>query len=172
MQTLSTAFGLAGIRLGFAFTSPEIALLLNSLKAPYNISSPTSALAKAALAPKNLAVMREKREKIILQRKRLQEELPKVPGIGRFLGGSASNFLLVEILDKPLEDGGKPSNPVAVAVYQALAEAKGVVVRFRGKEYGCEGCLRITVGTEEEVTRFLQEIEAVLRTIYTGAPAS
>jgi histidinol-phosphate aminotransferase len=172
MQTLSKAFGLAGIRLGFAFTSPEIALLLNSLKAPYNISSPTSALAKAALAPKNLAVMRENREKIILQRKRLQEVLPKVPGIGRFLGGSASNFLLVEILDKPLEDGGKPSNTVAVAVYQALAETKGVVVRFRGKEYGCEGCLRITVGTQEEVTRFLQEIEGVLRTIYTRTPAS
>ena len=63
MQTLSKAFGLAGIRLGSAFTSPPIARLLNNLKAPYNISSPTSALACAALQPKNLAVMRRNREK-------------------------------------------------------------------------------------------------------------
>jgi histidinol-phosphate aminotransferase len=48
MQTLSKAFGLAGIRLGAAFTSPPIARLLNSLKAPYNISNPTSQLAIAA----------------------------------------------------------------------------------------------------------------------------
>ena len=101
MQTLSKAFGLAGIRLGSAFTSPPIARLLNNLKAPYNISSPTSALACAALQPKNLAVMRRNREKIMEQRNRMMRELPKIPGVGNFLGGAESNFLLTEILDKP-----------------------------------------------------------------------
>ncbi|KKY18190.1 putative histidinol-phosphate aminotransferase [Phaeomoniella chlamydospora] len=168
IQTLSKAFGLAGIRLGVAFTSPEIARLLNSLKAPYNISSPTSALASAALSSTNLAVMKEKKDKIISQRDRLVEKLPKIAGIGRFLGGFESNFLLVEILDKPREEGGKPSNPAALAVYESLAEHKGVVVRFRGKELGCEGCLRITVGTEREVDRFLGEISSVLRSIFAG----
>ncbi|OCK84091.1 histidinol-phosphate aminotransferase [Lepidopterella palustris CBS 459.81] len=167
MQTLSKAFGLAGIRLGAAFTSPQIARLLNSLKAPYNISNPTSQLARAALTPQHLGVMREKREKIIVQRDRLQRELPRIPGIGKFLGGSDSNFLLVEILDAPLEKGGKPSNETALAVYEGLAEEKGVVVRFRGKEVGCLGCLRITVGTEKEVDRFLVEIKAVLGNIYS-----
>lgn len=162
MQTLSKAFGLAGIRLGTAFTSPEIAVLLNSLKAPYNISSPTSAIAQAALQPKSLAVMRSKREKILQQRDRMLQELPKVPGIGRFLGGADSNFLLVEVLDKPREIGGRPSNRTATALYESLAEERGVVVRFRGKEAGCEGCLRITVGTAEEVDRFLQETRKVL----------
>ncbi|WEW54900.1 histidinol-phosphate transaminase [Emydomyces testavorans] len=168
MQTLSKAFGLAGIRLGVAFTSAEIARLLNSLKAPYNISSPTSALAQAALAPANLAVMRGNREKIIVQRNRMLRELPRIPGVGRSLGGTDSNFLLVEVLNKPAEEGGKPCNKTALVVYQSLAEQKGVVVRFRGKEYGCEGCLRITVGTESEVSRFLDELQAVLNSIYTG----
>lgn len=166
MQTLSKAFGLAGIRLGTAFTSPEIAVLLNKLKAPYNISSPTSAIAQAALQPKNLAVMRNKREKILKQRDRMLHELPTVPGIGRFLGGADSNFLLVEILDKPRAMGGRPSNKTATAVYESLAEERGVVVRFRGKEVGCEGCLRITVGTADEVDRFLQETRTVLAAIF------
>jgi histidinol-phosphate aminotransferase len=169
MQTLSKAFGLAGIRLGVAFTSPPIATLLNSLKAPYNISSPTSALATAALGnPANLEVMRNYRERIITQRNRLLTELPKIPGIGRFRGGTESNFLLVEVLDKPADQGGKPSNVVALAAYEGMAEKRGVVVRFRGKELGCEGCLRITVGTEEEVTRFLEEIKLVLGDMLGG----
>jgi histidinol-phosphate aminotransferase len=169
MQTLSKAFGLAGIRIGTAFTSPEIARLLNNLKAPYNVSSPSSALARAALSPKNLAIMHSNRKKIVAQRNRLIEELPKIPGLGRFLGGKESNFLLVEILDKPLSEGGKPSNTVALAAYEAMAEEKGVVVRFRGKEFGCEGGLRITVGTEQEVTRFLAELRTVLQDAYTAA---
>jgi histidinol-phosphate aminotransferase len=145
MQTLSKAFGLAGIRLGVAFASPEVATLLNTLKAPYNISSPTSAIATAALEKENLQVMRENRSKILRQRERLLRELPKIPGVGRFLGGADSNFLLVEILDRHRDQGGKPDNSTALAVYETMASSRGVVVRFRGKELGCTGCLRITV---------------------------
>ncbi|KAJ5082331.1 hypothetical protein N7532_011374 [Penicillium argentinense] len=165
MQTLSKAFGLAGIRLGVAYTSYEIARLLNSLKAPYNISSPTSALASAALTAPNMAVMRTYRDQIIAQRNRLLRELPQIPGVGRFLGGSDANFLLVEMLDVE----GRPSNVTALATYEAMAEKRGVVVRFRGKEHGCEGCLRITVGTEAEVTKFLQELRVVLSGLRAGS---
>lgn len=162
MQTLSKAFGLAGIRLGAAFTAPPVARLLNSLKAPYNISSPTSDLAQAALQPKALTIMRANRERIVGQRQRMLKQLPLIPGVGRFLGGADSNFLLVETLDKPRSQGGKPSNETALAVYERLAETKGVVVRFRGKEVGCLGCLRITVGTEAEVDQMLHQTQAVL----------
>lgn len=167
MQTLSKAFGLAGIRLGVAFGASDVIALLNNLKAPYNISSPTSALANAALENHNLMVMRSNRQKILQQRDRMRQELPKIPGIGRFRGGSDSNFLLVEILDAPSESGGKPDNTTALEVYETMAGRRGVVVRFRGKEYGCNGCLRITVGTEPEVDRFLREIRDVLQTIYS-----
>ncbi|KAL8785577.1 MAG: hypothetical protein Q9195_008595 [Heterodermia aff. obscurata] len=160
MQTLSKAFGLAGIRLGAAFTSPEIASLLNNLKAPYNVSSPTSTLACLALKAENLAIMKNNKQQILDQRDRMLTKLPRIPGIGRFLGGADSNFLLVEILDRP--EGGKPCNEIALALYERLAESRGVVVRFRGKEFGCEGCLRVTVGTEREVEKFLADTRSVL----------
>jgi histidinol-phosphate aminotransferase len=158
MQTLSKAFGLAGIRFGAAFTSPAIARVLNSLKAPYNISSPTSALASHALSKDGLAVMNNHRDKLVQQRERLVRELANVEGVGRLRGGLASNFLLFEMLNA----AGQPDNVTALAVYEALAETKSVVVRFRGKEHGCTGCLRITVGTEEEVTRFLEALRRTL----------
>ena len=164
MQTLSKSFGLAGIRLGAAFTSPEIAKLLNNLKAPYSISSPTSEVARQALQPHNLAVMHHHRQQILQQRERMLTELPRIHGVGRTLGGRDSNFLLVEMLDAP---GGRPSNEVALRVYEQLAQNRGVVVRFRGKEVGCLGCLRITVGREEEVSRFLAELEGVLGEVHS-----
>ncbi|KAF1957019.1 histidinol-phosphate aminotransferase [Byssothecium circinans] len=166
MQTLSKAFGLAGIRLGAAFADPAIARILNNQKAPYNISNPTSQIARAALSSKHLKVMESNKERIVQQRNRMIEELPRIPGIGKLIGGQESNFLLYEMLDAPIEHGGKPSNETALAVYESLAEEKGVVVRFRGKEYGCLGCLRITVGTEKEVDRFLEEIKTVLENIH------
>ena len=144
MQTLSKAFGLAGIRLGVAFTSPEIARLLNSLKAPYNVSSLTAGIAEYALSGTG------------------------VEGVGRLRGGTASNFLLYEMLDAQ----GKPDNITALAVYERLAETKGVVVRFRGKEHGCLGCLRVTVGTEDEVTRFLEALARTLAEVRGTAPAA
>lgn len=158
MQTLSKAFGMAGIRLGAAFTSPPIARLLNSLKAPYNISSPTSALASYAVSDRGLKVMRANRANLLQQRDRLISELPKIPGVGRLRGGTESNFLLYEMLDV----AGNPDNTTAQSVYEKLAETRGVVVRFRGKEHGCMGCLRITVGTEAEVTRFLESLRTTL----------
>ena len=68
-------------------------------------------------------------------------------------------------MDRP---GGQASNDVALQAYERLAETKGVVVRFRGKELGCLGCLRVTVGTQEEVTRFLEELKSVLDDVYSG----
>ena len=162
MQTLSKAFGLAGIRLGAAFTSPDIASLLNNLKAPYNIPSPTSAIACQALQAAGLNVMRDHRANIVGQRDRLLTELQKIKGIGRLRGGTSSNFLLIEVLNS----AGSADNTTALKVYESLAQNRGVVVRFRGKEHGCLGCLRITVGTEAEVTRFLTEIEAVISEVW------
>ena len=159
MQTLSKAFGLAAIRLGATFTSVEIAAVLNSLKAPYSISTPTSALGSAALGEEGLKVKEEKVASIIAERERMIVELPKIPGVGRFLGGFDANFLLVEMLDAE----GRPSNEVALKVYEQLAETRGVVVRFRGKETGCNGCLRMTVGTEVENGVLLQRLREVLK---------
>ena len=102
--------------------------------------------------------MRRNRARIAEQRDRLIAELPAIPGVGMLRGGAASNFLLYEMLNSE----GWPDNAIALAVYEKLAETRGVVVRFRGKESGCTGCLRITVGTEDEVTRFLGALKGAL----------
>lgn len=67
-----------------------------------------------------------------------------------------------------MQEGGKPCNVTAQRLYESLAEQRGVVVRFRGKEAGCLGCLRITVGTEAENTRLIDQAGSVLREIYGG----
>ncbi|KAK6828649.1 hypothetical protein PG987_011990 [Apiospora arundinis] len=132
LQTLSKAFGLAGIRLGAAFASESIARLLNSLKAPYNISSPTSALASYAVSAEGVATMRGNLEKLVAQRNRLIKELPKIKGVGRLRGGTESNFLLYEILNAK----GEADNVTALAVYETLAENKGVVWAPKMKSRG------------------------------------
>lgn len=162
MQTLSKGFGLAGIRLGVAFTSSPIAALLNNSKFPYNIGSLTVQFAMKGLGSSGLELMKKKRNEIFSQRDRLLKELPKIKGVGRLRGGVVSNFLLYEILD--LND--KPCNSTALRVYEMLAESRGVVVRFRGMEHECLGCLRITVGTEDEVTVLLRELKNVLEMVH------
>ena len=130
LQTLSKAFGLAGIRLGIAFSSPEIANLLNCMKAPYNISSPASALAMRALSSEGLAVMRHNVDDLLQQRDFLVESLIQgkkarkegLPGIGEIIGGLDANFVLVQIVNG---DGG-PDNTIAEGLYTMLAETMGV----------------------------------------------
>ncbi|KAK9464006.1 pyridoxal phosphate-dependent transferase [Lipomyces oligophaga] len=163
LQTLSKAFGMAGIRFGISYTSHSIATILNAVKAPYNVSTITSELAIQGLSVSSLSNVRKNISYILTQRDRLLRELPLIPGIGNFIGGHDSNFLLVQILDKP---AGQPSNIVANKLYESLAQNKGVVVRFRGKEYGCLGALRITVGTGEENTILLEKIREALMEIY------
>ncbi|KAI9251065.1 histidinol-phosphate aminotransferase [Sporodiniella umbellata] len=161
MQTLSKSFGLAGIRLGIAIGHPDLIQILNNTKAPYNISSPSALIAKEALSEQGIQTMYTYRERLISQRGVLVENLLALNGTGRVLGGNDANFVLVEILSKE----GIPSNDRAVKVYTKMAEFLGVVVRFRGTEHGCEGCLRITVGTEEENVKAIHMLEKALKEI-------
>lgn len=157
MQTLSKSFGLAGIRVGIAIGHPDLIQILNNTKAPYNIGTPSALLAAEALSDEGLAKMHEYRKRLISQRNVVIEKLKEMEGTGRILGGNDANFVLVEILKD-----GKPSNDRALAVYKNMAESLGVVVRFRGMEYGCESCLRVTIGTEEENVTMLDMLKKAL----------
>jgi histidinol-phosphate aminotransferase len=151
-QTLSKSFGLAAIRCGYLLAAPELIQILTNAKAPYNVSLPTASLALASFSKEGLAVWESNTKTLNANRAKLVEGLKSILSVGEVLGGNDANFVLVQILDGP---GGKPSNDRAKAVYTEMAENRGVVVRFRGTEIGCEGCLRITVGTVERLRELL-----------------
>ncbi|KAF9522710.1 histidinol-phosphate aminotransferase [Crepidotus variabilis] len=171
MQTFSKSFGLAAIRLGVAFAQPPLIQVLSNTKAPYNVSSSTAHLALSALSPPSLAAMQKKLATIQLERKKLIEALNNHPNlkqlsVGAVIGGNDANFVLVPILqnDQSETEERQPDSNRAQVIYRTLAETRGVVVRYRGNEPGCQGCLRITVGTEDENQVVLDKLEEVLKT--------
>lgn len=103
--------------------------------------------------------MRSKTATLNASRESLIKNLTAIPAIGDILGGNHANFVLAQVLDAP---GGAVSNPRALAAYKHMAEELGVVVRFRGGEIGCEGCLRITVGTEQECAAVIARLTEIL----------
>lgn len=106
--------------------------------------------------------MREKLATLHASRTTLLQSLAALAslGLGPALGGSHANFVLIPVLEKG--GSGRPDNVRSQTVYKRLAEEMGVVVRYRGGELGCEGCLRITVGSEEENRILLEKLREVL----------
>lgn len=143
-RTLSKAWGLAGIRLGYAMADPKIITALNKTKAPYNINSITQAIGVAAL--KNKSRLLKFRQQILKQRKKLEQELKK---IDLEVLPSDSNFLIFKIKN-------------ATKIYKTLANKYGIVVRDRSNEPKMKNCLRITVGTPEQNQKFLKALRKIV----------
>lgn len=143
-QTLSKAFGLAGIRLGMCFASKEIIAILNKIKPPYNINSLTQQKALEILSKSNLKNIQV--QFLIDERERLVLSLGEINFIEKVYPTDA-NFILIKV-----DDANKR--------YNQLIE-KGIVVRNRTKEIGCENCLRITVGTTEENIRLINTLKTL-----------
>ena len=133
LQTLSKAWGLAGLRMGMACASPEIIAILNKIKPPYNVSTITQKLALQALD--NVQCKNENVERLIQERQRISEQLRSFSGIEKVYPSQA-NFILFKVKN-------------AMKIYQYLLE-QGIVVRDRSSMAGCEDCLRLTVGTTRE----------------------
>ncbi|RPD56929.1 histidinol-phosphate aminotransferase [Lentinus tigrinus ALCF2SS1-7] len=161
-QTLSKSFGLAAIRLGVAFAHPALVQILMNTKAPYNISTPTATLALSALSPSAIDLMKRKVSTLVKERGLLLKGLEELRplGLGAVIGGNDANFVVVPILEK--SGSGRPDNVRAQKIYKTLAEQEGVVVRYRGGEPGCAGCVRITVGSEDENKVALKKLRELL----------
>lgn len=140
LQTLSKAWGLAGIRLGMAFADAEVIEVLNRIKPPYNVNQLTQEAALKKL--NNLDGFQSEVNTILFERKRLGIELEKLKNV-LHINPSEANFLLVKFTQPK-------------AVYDALTE-QGIVFRDRSKV--AEGCLRITVGTPQENAQLLAELK-------------
>ncbi|SDL79507.1 histidinol-phosphate aminotransferase [Daejeonella rubra] len=133
LQTLSKAWGLAGLRVGMAFASEEIIEVFNKVKPPYNINEASQELALEAL--QNVEQVNSWIKETVAEREKLKAELSILPSVLTIYPSDA-NFILVKTIN-PKE------------IYQFMVN-KGIIVRDRSKVELCEGCLRITIGTPKE----------------------
>ena len=143
-QTLSKAFGMAGIRLGVCYASEEIISLLNKVKPPYNVNELTQQRALKRL--QNLDEVSAEIKKILKARKRLIWRLKEISFVEKVFPSDA-NFVLVKVDDANLR-------------YNQLLE-NGIVIRNRTKQPMCENTLRLTIGSKKEV----KELIKVLKTL-------
>lgn len=131
LQTFSKAWGMAGLRVGMAFAAPWIIRLMSNIKYPYNINSITQKIVMQRLGEdpgQAITAIRKERE-------RISSAIQDCPGVIRVYPSDA-NFILVKFVDPD-------------ATFRKLTGC-GIIVRDRSRVAGCEGCLRITVGTPSE----------------------
>ena len=142
LQTLSKAWGLAGLRLGMAFAGQPVIDYMNRVKYPYNINTATQQLALEALS--NISSVNNWTKTTVVQKDNLSEALLALP-VTEKVYPSDANFILVKMTD-------------ARRIYEYLA-GRGIIVRDRSKVMLCDDCLRITIGTPEENNQLLEALK-------------
>jgi histidinol-phosphate aminotransferase len=143
-QTLSKAYGLAGIRLGICYASAAIIAVLNKIKPPYNVNELTQKRALARLS--DSAKIKEEINSIIAQRELLLKVLYEVNFVSKIYPTEA-NFILIKVDN-------------ANQRYDELI-AKGIVIRNRTTQPLCENTLRLTVGTEKENKKLIDALQSL-----------
>lgn len=143
-QTLSKAYGMAGIRLGMCFASAEIIATLNKIKPPYNINQLTQDRAIEGL--KEMALVTSQIASLLEERETLIKALDAIDFIKKVYPSDA-NFVMVKVDD-------------ANERYEQLIDS-GIVIRNRTTQPLCENCLRLTVGTEEENKRLIDNLKTL-----------
>jgi len=145
-QTLSKAYGMAGIRLGICYASTEIISVLNAIKPPYNVNQLTQEKAIENLEKVDLA--KTQIADILKERDVLIDAFKTISFVSKIYPTDA-NFILIKV-----DDANKR--------YDQLI-SKGVVVRNRTTQYGCDNCLRITVGTASENKKIITQFRELQR---------
>ena len=145
LQTFSKAWGMAGIRLGMAFASPEIIRVLNKIKYPYNLNILTQQ--KALELIQKIDDVKKWVKLLIAERKKMTDLLLEFPFVTEVFPSDA-NFLLVKMHD-------------ARGIYEYLVE-NGIIVRDRSKIYLCDDSLRITIGSSQENDALLNALNELI----------
>ena len=143
-QTLSKAYGMAGIRLGICYASEVIISVLNRIKPPYNVNELTQQKAISQLIKHELT--QQEVTHILQERELLVTKLKSVDYISKIYPSDA-NFILVKVDD-------------ATKRYNQLIE-KGIVIRNRTTQPGCENCLRFTIGTPTENKILIDTLKSI-----------
>jgi len=141
-QTLSKAYGMAGIRLGICYASAEIIQILNKIKPPYNVNELTQKRALERVVDVN-SVKKEIAD-ILMERNKLLKALLYVNFIEKIYKSDA-NFILIKVDNAKLR-------------YDQLLK-KGIVIRNRTTQSLCENTLRLTVGTAEENRQLIEAFQ-------------
>lgn len=142
LQTLSKAWGLAGLRVGMAFASQQIIDVFNKIKPPYNVNIASQKLALEALD--NVEKVNTWIKEIVDERNKLSTEIAKLPFVLKVYPSDA-NFILVKTTDPK-------------SIYTYLTDNQ-IVIRDRSKVALCEGCLRFTIGTKEENKKVIEKLK-------------
>lgn len=143
-QTLSKAYGMAGIRLGICYASEEIIRILNNIKPPYNINELTQQKALERLQDREGVA--QEIATILSERNHLSIALEEISFIEKIYASDA-NFILIKVDD-------------ATKRYNQLI-ANGIVIRNRTTQPLCENTLRLTVGTKEENEKLMKELSLI-----------
>lgn len=143
-RTFSKAYGLAGLRIGYAVSSPQIADLLNRVRQPFNVNSLALRAALAALADRDYID-----HSCAVNRAGLQQLRAGLARMGLRCLPSVANFLCIQ-LDRPGQE-----------IFESLLR-QGIIVRPI-TNYGLPDFIRVTVGTEPENRRFLEALEPLLK---------
>ena len=145
LRTFSKAAGLAGVRLGYALTSPEVATNLRKVLLPFSVSALQVAVGLSVLERQDVSAARV--AAVARERPRVMAALAQLPGVEVF--PSVTNFVLFRVSDP-------------AAVHGALLDAD-VVIRRQDHLQGAEGCLRVSLGTASENDAFLVAVSAAVR---------
>lgn len=145
LRTLSKAFGLAGLRVGFSLANPWLISALSKVIAPYPIPRSSSRLAALALEKENIAKMQQDVVKICTMRNELSQQLAQLNCVEQIYPSEA-NFILVRF-----KDGDK--------VFKYLWD-NGIILRNQSSQTKLSNCIRITVGSEDENAKVIAAIKA------------
>ena len=148
LRTLSKAFALAGLRCGFTLANKPVIDLLMKVIAPYPLSTPVADIAAQALAPKGINAMRDRVAQILVERQYLVNALKSIPCVEQVFD-SETNYILVRFT-------------ASSSVFKSLWD-QGIILRDQNKQPSLSGCLRITIGTDEQMDRLLAFLRTYLQ---------
>jgi histidinol-phosphate aminotransferase len=147
LRTFSKAMGMAGLRFGYALAHPDLAREISKAKLPYNVNAVTLAAAEVALA--NAGRFAERVRAVVAERDRFLSHLRRLSGIRVFPTGA--NFVLIRAEVLP-----------ARVLFRRLIEEHGILLRDVSNGAGLSECLRISIGTRDDMDAALAALEAIL----------
>ncbi len=148
-RTFSKAMGMAGLRFGYALAHPDLVREIAKAKLPYNVNVITLAAAEAAL--ERADSFRLTHQAIVEERERFVSALARIPGIRAF--PSQGNFVLIRTETVP-----------AKTLFQRLIEEHSILIRDVSGGAGLSECVRISIGTRQDMDAVLAGLVSLLGT--------